>query len=426
MKVEVKELSPVKRSMSIEVPPEDVERETRQVLRGYAQRAKIPGFRPGKAPLDVVRARFGDEVKEDVRERVVSRSYQQAARDHGIHPVGDPVLDEIQFDEGKPLVFKTTFEVLPEFEVKDYKGIEGRRPAVRVTDEEVEETLEELRQSRGKLATVEGIRAGTGDVIVTDVEGTPEGAEPFSRERMAMEIGAQDNLPAFNEQVEGAKAGDELSFSVDYPTEYSTADLADRSVAYRLKVHEVKRKILPELDDEFAKDLGEFDTLEDLRGRVREDLIKRSEAQAEQSVRNELLDRLLETNPLVLPDILVEQEVRHRLEELVRSMYIQGVDPEKMELDWKEIRQRQEEPARKSVHARLLLDAIGRAESIEVGRAEVEARIQSDARRIGEPAEKLRKRLKEHAGLEALKNQLVREKSLDLITAVANIQEEES
>ena len=267
--------------------------------------------------------------------------------------------------------------------------------------------------------------AFTGDVLVADTEGTPEGGEPFRRERMMIELGATDNLPAFNEQLEGLGAGDEKSFSVDYPEGYAAKELAGKTVAYKVTVHEVKRREVPEIDDEFAKDLGEFDDLDALKARVREDLEARRRHEIEAEVRQSLLQKLLTDHPVVLPETLVEQEIRRRLEELARNLVMQGVELEKAGLDWKDIREKQVDPARKSVHAQLLLDAVARAENLEVSDAELDERITSDARQMGQKPAELRHRLEQAGGTKPLMSQLLREKSLDLIKTSANISTEE-
>jgi trigger factor len=375
--------------------------------------------------LSVIRSRFKKEVEDDVRDRVMSRSFREAAREHGLRPLGDPVVDEVKDEEGEPFRFKVSFEILPEIEVKDYKGVEVLRESDAVAEIDVDNALEELRQSRSQLKTEEGRAAVTGDVIVCDLEGEPADGEPFRRERIFVEVGATANPPTFNEKIEGAKAGDELDFTVDYPAEYENPDLAGKAVRYRVRVHEVKVREVPALDDEFAKDLGDFDDLAALRARVREDLESQKKREVEQKLRQAVLDKVLLQNPAVLPDALVEDEIRHRLEQIIRRLYMQGVDPEKVELDWKKLREQQEEPARKSVHARLVLDALARAESIEVAPKEVEERIRRDAQAVGEKVDAFKKRLKEHGGAEVVRSQLVREKSLDLLTAVANIRIEE-
>jgi trigger factor len=425
MKIDLTDHSPVKKSLAVELDADVVAKETAAVLKSYAAKAQIPGFRKGKAPVSVIRSRFGEEVREEVRERLVSRHFHEAVRERGLTPLGNPVLEEISDDEGGPMTFKASFEILPSIEVKGHEGIEVRRPSTRVSKADIDGALEELRESQAKLVAEEGREAVTGDVLIADIEGTPEEGESFKRERMMIEVGSADNMPGFNENLLGAKAGATLEFSVDFPKEHPVEAQAGKAVQYTIKVHEVKRRELPELDDEFAKDLGDFENLEALRTRIEEDLGARKEREADMAVRQSLLDKLLLENPMVLPNTLVEEEIRQRLEEMVRRMMMQGMDPEQMRLDWKELRKQQEEPARKSVHARLILDALAAEEKIEVGQEELEQRLRRDAEAIGEKFEKFRAQLEKRAGLEVLKNQMIREKSLDLLTSVANIQSEE-
>jgi trigger factor len=411
--------------MTVEVGADVVEKEVNDALKAYARQAKIPGFRPGKAPMTVIRSRFAKEAREEVRDRLVARSFRDATKEKGLDPLGDPILEEVSLEEGEPLRFRTRFEVLPELEIKDHKGVEARRPSDQVTEEDVAKAMADLRESQAKLIADETREAITGDVLIADVEGSPNEGDPFTRERMFIEVGAQDNLPAFNEPLLGAKAGAELEFNVDYPAEYATPQLAGKTVAYKLKVHEVKRREEPELDDEFAKDLGDFGSLDDLKDRIREDLEQRKKIEADRAVRQSVLDKVLLANPVVLPDTLVEGEIRYRLEELVRRLMMQGMDPEKLELDWKELRAQQEEPARKAVHARLLLDVVAKDEGFEVTAEEIDERLRRDAEALGHKYEKFRADLEKQGGVEVLRSQLLREKSLDLLTSVANIQNEE-
>lgn len=422
MKIDLTDISPVRKRMSIEVAAEDVQRETDSILKGYRQKARIPGFRQGKAPLDVVRAHFAEELKEDVRDRIVSTSFHEAAREKGLEPLGNPALEDISFEDGQPLVFKTVFEVLPHIELKDYREVAVTRPTAKVADDEVRAALEEIRRSRVQLVTEEGREAVVGDVVYVDVEGDPSEGEPIRRERMPIEVGAGQNIDEFNEKLLGVRAGAELEFPVDYADDYGAKNLAGKRVDYRLSVREVKQPILPDLDDEFAKDLGDFDDLASLEAKVRADLEDRKKHEAERATREAVLNRVLADNPVVLPDVLVEQEIRRRLEDFVRNLIMQGVEPDKAKIDWEELRKQQEEPARKSVHARLILDEVAKAEKIDVDEKEIDARIREDAERLGETPERLRVQMQKHSGKEALKTQLVREKSLDYLTSVANIQ----
>lgn len=425
MKVEVTDHSPVKKTMTFEIEPDALQSETDAVVRDYARQARLPGFRKGKVPLSLVRSRFSKEVEEDVRERVIGKAYREATEARGLKPLGNPRLEDLTHEAGEPLRFKTTFEVLPEIELEPYQGLEARRPAARVTDDDVDTALEELRQARTSLITEENRAAATGDVIVADVKGQPEGGEPFERERMMLEIGATDNLPAFNEKLLDVTAGQSREFSVDYPEEYGSKALAGKTVRYAITVHEVKVRQVPELDDEFAKDLGDFADLAALRAEVRKDLEARQEAESDRAVRQAVLDKLLLENPVVLPEVLVEEEVRQRLEDFVRHLMQQGIDPQQADLDWKEMREQQQSGARRGVHARLLLDAVARAEKLEVSREEIDARVRADAQRMGQKFEDLRAALRKHGRMELLTDQLLREKSLDLLTSVANIQKEE-
>ena len=312
----------------------------------------------------------------------------------------------------------------PQFELTGYRGVEVRQPPTEVTDAEVDATLEEIRKSRAKLVAEEGRVADKGDVVLLDVAGKPADgdAEPFAHEGVMIELGDPKNLPAFDEHLQGVTAGDERSFDVDYPEDYQGKEMAGKSVHYTLQVKEVKRKELPELDDELAKDMGDFDDLAGLRAQIESDMRQHKEREATYTLRQAVLDKVLVVNPVVLPDSLVESQIRHRLEQAVGRLIQQGVDPRKMDLDWEELRKAQEEPARKSVHARLVLDAVARVEELEVSDAELESQIRQDAASTGESYAQLRKKIEEHSGVEVVRNQLLREKSLDLLVSIANIQ----
>src|SRR5262245_49120972 len=422
MKIEITDLSPVKKSLAVEVDAEEVSKETEAVLRRYTGQVRLPGFRQGKAPVELVRKRFAKEIDDDVRERLISRLWREATSEKGLIPLGDPVLEDLKHERGMPFGFKTTFEVLPRFEVKDYRGVEAKAPPSGVEDREVDEALESIRQSHARYVVDEARLAEPGDVIVADLDEQPEGEEAEKRERMVIEVGAPGNPEAFNAKILGVRAGATLSFDVDYPADKSPPGLAGKKVGYRILVHEVKRKEVAPLDDELAKDLGDFADLGALKSRVRADLGERKVAMSRSAVRQAILDKVLAANPIPLPEVLVEEEIQHRLEDMVREMMFHGVDPRKAELSWKALRDRNEEPARKIVHARLVLDAIAAVEGVKVERKEVEERIRREAERLSESHDDLRLRLGKGGGLQALETQLVREKSLDLITSIANIQ----
>ncbi len=424
MKIELKDLTPVRKQMAVEVEPDVVAREQGAVLRRFISQVRLPGFRQGKAPASIVRTRFAKEIEEDVRDRLLSRLYREATQEKGLRPLGDPVLEKLTHEEGQPFRFEASFEVLPSFTVQGYREVQARQPKAVVTDDEVAAALEDVRRGNSRLVTADKA-AEAGDVLLTDVHGAPAEGEPFHRENALIEVGAEGHLPEFDAALRGATAGADLDVTVAYPADHPTRELAGKAVRYQIHVHEVKAREVPALDDAFAKDLGEFETLDALRARVREDLEARKTDAARSAVRQAVLDKVLLENAIPLPEHLVNDELRHRVEDMVRSLVMQGVDVEKMDLDWKEIGARQEEPARKTVHARLVLDAIAQAEGLLVDDGELDARLGREAERMGETKGGLRRRLQEGGGLEALKIQMVREKTLDFLTSVANIQVEE-
>ena len=424
MNVDLEDLSTVKKRLSIEVPPEEVEQETAGVVRSFSKKARIPGFRPGKTPASVIQSRFAKEIREEVQDNLIRTCFMTAARERGLNPIADPALEDVKFERGEPLSFKVTFEVLPEFEVRDYREIEVSRPSTQVPPAEVDQSLAELQVARVRHIYEEGREAEEGDIVVVDVEGTPEEGEAFSRERTQVVIGAKENLPEFNEHLVGVKEGDEKEFPVQYPEGYPGKELSGKRVDFRLQVKEVKRRELPDLDDEFAKDLGDFAGMDELRSRVEEDLQARKKHEAENKVREALLDKVLLQNAIVLPEVLTESEIRHRMEEIVRGMMNQGIDPKNSKVDWEQMRKQQEDPARKSVHARLVLDAIAKAEGLEVDRRVVDERLRQEAQRMDETPENLREQLNKGSGMQALKNQLLRESTLDYLSSVANIRDE--
>lgn len=425
MKIELTDLSPVKKTLAIEAPAEEVAEETDAVLRRYVSQVRLPGFRQGKAPVAMVRKRFAKEIEDDVRERMISRLWREATREKGLMPLGDPVLDELKHEAGSPFSFKTTFEVVPKFDLKDYKGIEALEPSSRVGEQEIDDALESIRQGQASFVADPARLAEPGDVLVVDLTERPDGGEEKTREKMVLEVGGRENPAPFNEKLPGTTQGKTLEFEVDYPEDHPSPSLAGKKVGYRLLVHEVRRKELPALDDALANQLGDFANLNALRLRVAADLEDRKQAAARSAVRQAVLDKVLLANPIPLPDVLVEEEIQHRLEDMVREMMFHGVDPRQMELDWKQLRDRNEEPARKIVHARLVLDAVGMSEGVRVDRGELDARVRREAERVGENYDTLRERLVKSGGLQALETQMVREKSLDLITSIANIQKAE-
>lgn len=424
MKVQVQDVSAVKKRLEIEVPHEELDREMDRLVRDYSREARIPGFRRGHVPAEMIKRRFAKELEEDLKERIVSRSTSEALEQQGLKPLHDPVLEDVTFRPGEPLRFKALFEVRPAITLGPYKGLRVERPRVSVTDDDVSKALESLRRSAGRFVPVEARPAGDGDYVEVDASGKFPGGtadKDLRREGLMICIGSEENLPEFNEALRGASPGEERTFEVSYPPEYSAKNLAGRRVEYVMKVREIKRRELPDLNDSFAQEVGEKAGLEALRERLRVDLTAARERASLREGRENALRQLIESHSFEVPEILVEEQLRRQAEDLARVMAAQGADGDAIGKEWREMRDKQLELARRRVQGTLLLEDIARSEGIRASDEEVRERIARDAREIGVTPEALQQKLKADDAVQTLKDQLVREKTLDFILNEATI-----
>ena len=423
MKVQVEDVSPVKKRMEVEVPPAEVEREMEKLVRGYAKSVRVPGFRKGHVPPGLVRQRFAKELEQEVKERLMGEYHAQAVAEKGLDPLHDPVVEEVEFRSGEPLRFRTLFEVRPEVPLGRYRGLEITRPRVEPTDEEVEQALESLRESAARFLPVEPRTIVEGDYVVVDVVGRfiEEDGKTFRKEEMMMAAGAPENLPEFNEALSGASPGSEKLFHVSYPADYQDGHLAGRRVEYTLSVREIKRRELPPLDDDFAREMGETEGLQALRDRLKRDLKEARERHARRAALESAMRQLIDAHDFDLPDVMVEEQLRRQMEDIVRGMMARGMDPEKAGVDWKEIREQELPLARRRVRGTLLLDEIARREGLEVTDSEVSDRIEREASELGLRPQQIRQRLEKGGALQALRSQILREKTLDFVLNQATI-----
>ena len=426
MKIEVKDLSPVRKTLEVEVPPEDVESELERLVRGYARSVKVPGFRKGHVPADLVRKRFGKEIEEEAKERLIGQFHAKAVEAQGLRPLNDPVVEEVHYHAGEPLRFRTVFEVTPPIRLGTTRGLELSKKSLDVAEAEVDRMLEAIRESVGRFVPVEPVRpAERGDHLVVDVSGRTLDADAreFHQESVLIDIGAEETLREFRDALLGSQPGDEKTFEVSYPAD-GTGSLAGRRVEYRIVVRELKRRELAPLDDALAKEVGEPNGLAALRERVRKDLAETKERRAQRDLREEALKLLIESHGgFDLPEVLVEQQLRRQMEDAVRLMLARGMDPSKIEMDWKALRDSELETARKRVRGMLILEEIARTEGLVATPADTEARVEREARETGVRAEELRKRLDSDRSRQALKDQVLREKALDFVVDQATIRE---
>jgi trigger factor len=423
MKTEFVDVSDTRKQLLVEIPSAVVDAEIDRIARDYGKAARIPGFRPGKVPAKVVRTRFRDQILHDVAHDLIPRAVDNALRERGVEPVDTPDIKNVLVEEGQPLKFTADFETVPAFDPGDYGSLCLEKPAVTVADEAVAETLERLRQRAARYEPVEGRQVEAGDTVVIDLVREAPGEAADRHENVSIEVGASANPPGFDEQLIGLVAGDEKRFPVDYPADYSVKELAGTTVNYAVTLKGIKTKVVPALDDEFAKDLGEFDSLEAVRARVREDLQRDAERSAERELRNALLKQLASRVTFEIPEALLEREIERRTEEFVRRLYEQGVDPRQANIDWQGFRDHQREPAREAVASAIVLDEVARREQVGVESAELDAEIDRYAAATGRTSDDVRARLEKEGGISRLYMGLRREKAVDLIRSRATIVE---
>jgi trigger factor len=426
MKVVVNEMDGCKRGLEVEVPSEQVVEEVERSFKEYSRHARIPGFRQGKIPLDIVRRRFGKEVRDEVIGRMVREFSLKALEEKKLEPVDDPVLDEVKYEDGRPLTFKATFEVRPVISVSDYHGVPVEVTRRQVTDEMVEASVRDLADRAAKLELVTDRPAQKEDFIVGTLSCRflKGKGKNLADEPLFLEAGAENNHPDFNAAILGTQVGDTRSFETVYPDEERAGTLRGATVAYSLVIKEIKKKVVPNIDDELAKELGKFQSLAELKERVKGEIDKRARAAEDAEARDKILSYLVERQAIEVPSVMVEAEVDRRLEAIVREMVAEGKDPTKAQVDWQEERARLVPAATRAVRAMLILEAIAAQEGLEATEDDVNNWLRDEAKRHNITVNALKDRLAQNARLAGLRRQIVREKSLDFVMNGANIRHE--
>jgi len=416
-----------RRELELEIPAENVKKATEKISRDLARVARIPGFRPGKAPVTLIQRRFADEIKGEVLDSLLPDVLSQSLQEKKMIPVNQPQVDQVNFTENGPVKFRATFEVLPEFELSDYKGLEIEVDKLEIGDAEVNKAIEEIRERAATFAPVEGRAIQDGDFAQLKLIGTPEGGgEPVRAESVLCHIGSEETLESFNENLRGAKAGETKVFAAKYPDDYPDPKLGGKTYNYTVEVLGIKEKKMPELNDEFAKDVAgekaEFTTLEEMRKKVREQLDAAREAKQGDQVREKILEVLIKKHDFPVPESLIEGQMDARLERVVRSLATQGVDPRAVNVDWVSLRSRQRQRATDDVKAEIILDRVATAENIDATDEEVDQRLEIMAAASGESATALRARLTKQGALDRMKSKLRSDKTIDWLYQQSRIQ----
>ncbi|MGA3370254.1 MAG: trigger factor [Terracidiphilus sp.] len=408
------------RELVLDIPADEVSKAYRTVTGNYRKYAKIPGFRAGKVPDSVIRRRFADGIRKEVIDSLLPERFNKAILDLNIKPVGEPRVTELTIEDGQPLHVKAVFEFVPEFSIEGYQKVTVEKPPVEATDEEFRREMEQLRESHATIEPVEEERVLTdGDwaqiTYKGQIDGSPEAA-PITGEDTLVEVGGKDTVEAFSAVLRGAKPGQELKAEVIYPSDYAEPKLAGKTVAYEVEVKAIKKRTLPELDDDFAKELGRYENLAELEGRVREHLAERKRRAVESQTKDRLFAALVERFPFAVPESLVQEQIDTRLERGLRALAAQGMDTEQMrKLDFPRLRAAQRDGAVTEVKTNILLDRIAQEESISISDEEVDRELQLAALQAREPIEALRARLTADNGLAKIREQLRRDKTASVL-----------
>lgn len=403
-------------SLDVTVPVDEVERETERVVESLREKVRLPGFRPGKVPAGIIRSRFAAEVRQEVLEALVPKFLRQEVEKANLPLVGEPNIRDLEFEPGKPLRFRAEFEVIPDFELKEYRGLTVTYSEPEVTERDIDERLEALRQEKADYVNIDPRPAVDGDYVLLRLESIAgvEG-KPIRQEDLLLHVGDPDTLPDFTENLRGMQPGEEKEFEVAYPEDYGEARLAGKRVRFRALLKAIRRKELPEINDEFAKDLGDYRDLAELREAIRTSLAAERQLLAQQRAKNELIDKLVDLHDFPVPEVFVERQLEANVEQRVRELAAQGVDPRSIRLDWNKVRQAQGERARREVKASMILERIADREAIETTYEELDREIQRIARQSREPVPAVRKRLEQGGELRRLASRIRIEKTLNFL-----------
>jgi len=423
MKADFVDVSDTQKTLTVEIPSDLVDAEIDRIAKGYARQARLPGFRPGKAPASVIKQRFRDQIHHDVMHGLIPKAVEAALTERGIEPVNTPNITNVAIHEGQPLTFTAAVETVPAFDPGDLSSIAVTRTLTTITDATVDQTLQRLRERAGKFEPVEARPVADGDTLVADLVRTDADGATEPHNDITIQVGSPANPPGFDANLVGLSAGETKAFDVQFPAEYTVKELAGTTVTYNVTVKEIRHRVLPELDDEFAKDVGAFESLAALRDRVRADLQEEAADNTTRSLRGDLLQQLARRLSFDPPASLVDREMDRRVEEFARQLMQQNMDPRQAGIDWDQFREAQREPALASVASALVLDEIARREHLTVTPEEVDKEIERFAEQAGRTPAALRAQLEKEGGVSRLSVGLRREKAVDLAMSRATITE---
>ncbi len=419
MLLNYEDLSAVKKAVEVEIPADLISNEAKRVTNEFSRHAKLPGFRPGKVPMNVVRSRFAKEIQDEVMSRLLPRSFRDAIADKGVEPVGDPQLQHIDpYIEGAPVKYKAEFEIKPAIELREYRGIEIDDPKIEVNESDVENMIERLRDqaSSYRIEAERGIEEG--DFAMIDIATSGEGIEPETRSGH-FKVGEETPMPELHEGLRGKKAGETASFDKTYGEDAPNENFRGKTIHHDVTLKEVRVQEKPDVNDDFAKSVGGWDTVEQMRETIAADIRKHREFEALREKKKQIGEHLLAIHDFDVPDALLEEELGKSLQNYARFLASQGIDVDKADLDWNKLAEDFRPEAVKRVKRGLILEAIAKKENIVVSDVEVDAEIRRAANESGRDFAEVKHRLVHDGGYEALRASLAQEKALDLVLSAA-------
>ena len=424
MNVNVEEISSIKKKVSIEIPGDEVTKEVESFYKDLGKKAKIKGFRPGKVPRNILERYFKDYVKAELVQKLIGESYPKALTETNLEPVSPPVIDPGEFNEGKSFQYSAVIEVKPDIKLEGYTGlkIEGKKEELK--DEEVEERLKSLRNLHANLKTVSEDRPiQTGDYVIVDYEGSVEG-KPLEGAKaidFTVEVGSGHFIPTFEEKLIGLKPGEEREIEVSFPEDYGYQKWAGKTILFHVKIKEIKEKILPVLDDEFAKDLGDYSSLEELKTKLRGEIEKEKELALERQLKDQVVDQLLEANPFEVPESLVEEQAKALFSDLKLRLAAQGVDLKNLGVTEEKLQGDYKAMAQKQVKTFLILEKIASQEGIAVTDEEADERLKEMAERMHQKFDVVKRYYEKNGLLPEVKAGILRDKTLHFLLEKANV-----
>ena len=405
-----------KYEFEITVPLDKIQAETDRIVANIQKRANLPGFRPGKAPASLIRSRFQAEIRQDVLESILPKAFRAKAEEDHLEVVGTPNVTDVHFHDGEPLRFKAEFEVAPTVDLKEYRDLPIPYNEKPVTDADIAERIDSIRNQKAEFVNEDPRPLADGDFAVVSLKsiGGLDGP-PIENNEMVLHLGDAETMPEFTENLRGMSPEEEKEFDVTYPEDYAQDRIAGKTVKFKVTVKAVRRKELPELNDEFARDLGDYQNLDELREAIRKAITGENQYAAQQEAKVKLVDELVNNHDFPIPEAFIERQIQAQVEGYLREIAGRGVDPNTLKLDWEQIKKSQREKAIRDVKGSLLLEKVANTEAIHTTNDEVDREIQRFARQEREPAAAVRMKFEKDGTLGRIASRIRTEKTLNFL-----------